>query len=95
MTYFAHITDRLTGVSKTAAFDEDWDGLSEFDWGDNNRSCDCNRSIYFENAGGTFAEDDDPDCGDWRFLVRITDENGALLYEDPPSRAATPCPALS
>lgn len=89
MTYFARITDRTTGTSKTKTFDEAWDGASDFDWGDNNRSCDCNRAIYFEDAGGQLPDTELP-CGDWRFTVCITDEAGRVLFDDTGTRLKEP-----
>lgn len=80
MAYFSHITDTTTGETRTKLFAEDWDDLSEFDWGENNRSCDCNRGIYFEDVGPELPDDDLP-CGDGRFRVRIVAPGGGVLFE--------------
>lgn len=80
---FAEITDTKTGLAVKCELRE---GLAEdvglviFDWLENNNSCDCNRSIHFENAGGE--TDYDGECGDGRFFVRLLNEDGSLIAAD-------------
>jgi hypothetical protein len=77
----AHITDTETGETRVHHFHDD-PGMVEFDWGDNNNSCDCNRSLHFSRAGGGDGWSEKADCGEERFRVRIVDDTGAIVYED-------------
>lgn len=82
MNLHAHITDTTTGETRVHHFHDDEIGLVQFDWGDNNNSCDCNRSLHFSRAGGGDGWSEMHDCGEDRFRVRIVDDAGALVYED-------------
>ena len=81
--YDVHITDTQTGETRVWHENADWDGLCEFDWFDNNRSCDCNRGTFFEYAAGhSWQSAPSYECGDSRFRVRCFDAGGNLLAED-------------
>lgn len=63
----------------------------EFMWSEGNYSCDCNRSLFFQEAGGvedpyrTGPEHPDySDCntGPNRFLVKVMDDTGNIIHED-------------
>ena len=82
MLLHAHITDTLTGETRVHHWIESSPGIVGFDWGDNNNSCDCNRSLHFSRAGGGDGWSEIHDCGGSRFRVRILDDAGALVYED-------------
>ena len=85
MRVFAKITDTKTGQSVVADTGDEWDGeysIVSFDWLENNHSCDCNRCIHFEDAGGE--TDYDGECGDGRFHVSLIDPDGNILAEDSP-----------
>lgn len=81
MLLHAHITDTVTGETRVHHFQDDV-RLVEFDWGLNNNSCDCNRSLHFSRAGGGDGWSEKRECGDTQFTVRIVDDAGALVYED-------------
>ncbi len=91
MLLHAHITDTVTGETRVHHWVESAPGLVSFDWGDNNNSCDCNRSLHFSRAGGGDGWSEKADCGEERFRVRIVDDAGALVYED--SRAGITRPS--
>ena len=61
---------------------------SDFNWSENNFSCDCNRHLFFGRLGGEELGDDTVKCGwpeypDGRFEVRITNPaTGDVMYED-------------
>lgn len=59
-----------------------WEGeLSKYIWSRGNYGCDCNRELFFAGA----ADEEEPDnleCGDKRFAVRITADDGSELYKD-------------
>ena len=90
MPYNVHITDTATGETRVSRDESDWvsdhdEGespgwLHTYMWGEGNYACDCNRSLFFARAAG----EDDPDheCGQDRFSVRITDDDGVELYRD-------------
>lgn len=81
--YDIKITDTTTGETRTYHNETDWDDVSEFDWFENNRSCDCNRGLYFEYAiGKTWETAGDFECGDVRFKVVCFDMNGNILAAD-------------
>lgn len=63
-------------------------GSTVFQWRENNYSCDCNRFLFFERAGGREPDLDDAVCGDGEYTVthvrlpdgttvQIDDEGGA------------------
>ena len=94
MGYDAHITDTTTGETRVSRMDLDWHEASDFWWSEGNFACDCNRGTEFARASGENVDDlsDDEDatrfpCGHERFRVRITSEDGDVLYEDGPSKA--------
>ena len=51
-----------------------------FYWQDGNAACDCNRELFFLRTLN-LAEDTDNECGNDRFLVRISDESKVLHDE--------------
>lgn len=57
------------------------EGVSEYMWGEGNYACDCNRAMFFAEAGGEDEPEDAP-CGEDAFSVRIEDDKGALLQQD-------------
>lgn len=55
------------------------DYYGEFIWSEGNYSCDCNRAIFFANTD----EDDECECGDTRYTVRIIAKDGSgVLYDE-------------
>lgn len=78
-----HMLD--TQTRERAVFRPDWteqDGDFSI-WSDGNFSCDCNRSDFFAEAIGREA-DEDPPCGDGRFIVEKIVERGTdrVLYAE-------------
>lgn len=62
----------------------DWEtDLNEFQWCDNNYSCDCNRELFFERACGNKPGLGDVECGDTAFRIRVLNAEGRELYKDP------------
>lgn len=94
---FAKITDTATGDSVVYDTGENWDGefgIVHFDWFENNKSCDCNRALFFEDAGGI--TDYEGGCGDSRFHVVMIDGTGAVLHSDWPTSSETaPAPSTA
>lgn len=80
--YNVYITDTTTGEERLHRYEipSPWGEADEFMWSDGNYSCDCNRALFFAWAG----DEGEPDieCGDWRFRVRITADDGHVLYEE-------------
>lgn len=60
------------------------EGRESYAWAEGNYSCDCNRALFFAQAGGE-AEDDDRPCGDYeRFeLLSLTREGDAEPFWTP------------
>lgn len=56
MLLHAHITDTVTGETRVHHWVESDPGIVSFDWGDNNNSCDCNRSLHFSRQGSVVYE---------------------------------------
>ena len=60
-----------------------WGEGSDYLWSDGNYGCDCNRYLFFMRAAGEDEGELIADrCGDDGYSVRITDDAGAVLYED-------------
>lgn len=77
------IRNNKTGEVRASQEGWDWDGDTEYPdyiWSEGNYACDCNRALFFARVVG----EDDPDrnCGDSAFAVRLTAEDGTVLYED-------------
>ena len=68
------------GLIRKFRDDFDWDG--DFIWEGGNYACDCNRTLFFERAGGNEPAWDAYGCGDSAYSVRITDDAGSVLYQD-------------
>ena len=51
------LLDTMTGDIRVV------EGIREFEWAENNYSCDCNRSIFFDNWG------ESNDCDSVRYIV--------------------------
>lgn len=82
MNLHAHITDTKTGETRVHHFQDDSPSLVEFDWGENNNACDCNRSLHFSRAGGGDGWSELRECGNERYVVRILNDAGETVYED-------------
>lgn len=80
----AHIRKNETGEVRQYPTDEILeDGADHpitFNWAENNYSCDCNREIFFESAGGKECV---PECGDGRFAVNLQNPvTGEFYYKE-------------
>jgi hypothetical protein len=64
--------------SDNYAWDNKWHLV--FQWTDGNYGCDCNRAIFFENAGGTVNEGED-ECGTGVFSIRVEWDDKILWDE--------------
>ena len=85
MPYVAHITRVADGETRTRIFDDDWDDEgSEFWWSQGNYSCDCNRYLEFERAGGHEPDIDDGACGEGAYRVKIVLPDGSVPYWEGP-----------
>ncbi len=69
----------------------DYDGI--FIWAEGNWSCDCNRAIFFAEAGGE--QNKSNQCGEYGYIVdrivRVAD--GELLYTEAPGEFEPGIPA--
>lgn len=67
------IKNNSTGKQREYKVDWDWYKQGEdgdhYWWTDGNFSCDCNRWLCFERAGGGKPDLDDAKCGDGGFTV--------------------------
>ena len=75
------ITHIPTG--ETQIYEDDGDYNWEWAWTEGNASCDCNRFLYFERAGGNSPSlEDCPPCGDdvLYSVEFITEEEGACFF---------------
>ncbi len=79
MPYAIAIRKNSTGERRIAHISLDWykyggptdpdDDGDLFWWTEGNMGCDCNRELYFMEAGGEDADDHEPECGDERYSV--------------------------
>lgn len=87
MGYQVVIRQNATGIERTANFDVDshWDGGHEYLWSDGNYGCDCNRAIFFHEAGNE--KDPDIECGETEYdVVRVIMHDGTVIEGDPCDR---------
>ena len=57
------------------------DTPSDYIWSDGSYGCDCNRSIFFNRAGGD-PEGDEP-CGEGAYSVRVKNKKtGTVFYSE-------------
>jgi hypothetical protein len=85
MTYRVHIHDIATGVTRWFDFPYEWDyvdGSSEYLWSDGNYGCDCNRSLFFQREAGGDDTAQSLGCGSDRYVIKIVEPEGYVLYED-------------
>lgn len=77
---WAEITCVATG--ETRRHETTWgESVDEYLWSDGNYACDCNRSLFFQRAGGV-ANPGPRECGMSAFTVRIVDAAGRVLYDE-------------
>ena len=58
---------------------------SVFNWQHNNYSCDCNRALFFSRAIGEELDDDEMECSDGKYLVRLKNPmNNEVYYSEFP-----------
>ena len=70
MAYDLYLRYEVTGEIIAIRFDYDWSEAELSIWLDGNYACDCNRELFFLDAGGHFDEDDESDmCGCNRFTA--------------------------
>lgn len=84
----AKIRDTATGQVRTYAKwePEEEDGWSDFNWRENNYSCDCNRASFFAEAVGAVLSDEETPCGDGRYVVEsiLDARDGREIYSERP-----------
>lgn len=69
-----HIRENATGEIRVTV-DEYWSG--NFQWQDGNYSCDCNRCLFFERAGGGNPPNCEFECSDGKYtVVKVEFEDG-------------------
>lgn len=71
-----------TGEVRNIVSDDEWGDLQEYLWTEGNYACDCNRAIFFEEAGDG-SEDPDAECGDSAYTaISVTLSDGTVLPVD-------------
>lgn len=78
MSLRVEIRRNADGMIRTHSMDIDF---SLFWWSEGNGCCDCNRAMWFSDAGDDKDREAD-DCGHDRFDVRIKDDAGNVLYDE-------------
>lgn len=87
------ITDTKQQLVRLYDYGEASGEFSDYIWSEGNYSCDCNRSLFFQRASGKDemavlkSDSNDPDYSDCnvgsnRFLIKVMDEQGTVLYSD-------------
>jgi len=83
--YIAEIRENATGDIERVAFDHPeydvWGPNKQFDWEENNFSCDCNRHLLFWRNRGDEEHGWNTTCSEGRFSVRIT-ADGEIVYDE-------------
>lgn len=73
------ITDTKSAETRVMEWDDStWHG--DYIWSDGNFGCDCNRALFFYQAGGEEEPEMTP-CGNSRYALKIT-LNGEEVYSD-------------
>jgi hypothetical protein len=81
VTYRVLIRNNETGEERLYAETYPWHDAAQFLWTEGNYGCDCNRAIFFADAGGE--GDIDIDCGDSRFSALYAEfPNGTRIQLD-------------
>lgn len=78
-----YIRRNSDGVVRDYKDDWPWEKSNsgvEYQWADGNYSCDCNRKLFFCRAANE--PEEDIECGDSAYDVRITDDAGKEIYAD-------------
>lgn len=75
MSYKVTIKNNETNeIRLTEPFDVEW---NDFMWTEGNYSCDCNRHLFFEIAGGNSPDFDNAECGEDKYsILCVAFENG-------------------
>jgi hypothetical protein len=79
------IKEVSTGEVRSLQFQLPMYGSGEpsiFPWEDGNYGCDCNREIFFKDAGGEKVPMTGERCGHGKYLVKIEDYSGNILYDE-------------
>lgn len=79
MSTIVFIKQMATGEEALYPLDETWQE-AEFQWCDNNYSCDCNRALFFgrvKNIGEM-----DVRCGESGYRIRVTETGREIFKED-------------
>lgn len=65
--YTVTIRKNDTGEERSFQQDDEWQEHSDFMWTEGNYACDCNRAIFFAEAGG----EDEPEvtCSDGKYSI--------------------------
>jgi len=86
MSVKAFITDTKTGETREYDAGEVHEAI-EFLWNEGNYSCDCNRAIFFDVAGGG---DGNPEqqCGLERYIVKLVSDDGEIILDETESSEA-------
>ena len=93
MPFTVHLKRKADGEIGEHQEPGDWaTDANEFQWCDNNYSCDCNRFLFFERARGGQPSLGDAECGDEAYRIRVTSAEGRELYKDPEFDGGVPCP---
>ena len=67
------ITDTETG--ETRIYEDEYP-YNDFLWTEGNYSCDCNRGLFFERAGGREPDPHEHMCGFSRFTIEVIEWRG-------------------
>jgi hypothetical protein len=80
------ITRKSDGLTRTLdgdhlVYEDDGESLHTYIWSDGNYHCDCNRAIFFAEAGEEDTDIEVP-CANGAYHVRLEDLDGTCIYED-------------
>jgi hypothetical protein len=76
-----YIRKEATKEVRTYTDPHPWEAGSDYLWSDGNYGCDCNRHLFFERAAG-HEPNEDCECGEEAYMLRIEDDSGKELYRD-------------
>lgn len=82
--YTVRFREVATNQEREKVYEFKWEEGSDFWWSDGNFSCDCNRELEFERAGGHEPKDiTKTKCSEGRYkVVWIKTSDGETVYEE-------------
>lgn len=84
MTETLNVTIRKNDTGETRAYQSEHDCTGEhadYIWSEGNYACDCNRSLFFQRAGGVVAPESGQ-CGSDAYSICVKTQDGRVIWDE-------------